>query len=89
MSVEPAIAAAIQSGSVPADITAEFLMESRNQQAKIAVLFVGVLTLIIVVLRFISRWSVGRLGIDDAFAGLTVVGTSPSVPSPSFPLPQD
>lgn len=71
--VDPAIIDAMQSGRVPADITASYLMQSRDCSARIAILFVVILTSIVVLLRFISRWSVRRLGVDDAFAGLSLV----------------
>jgi hypothetical protein len=73
MKVDPNVAAAVQSGAVPPDVSIALLMQKRDGPAKAALLFVGILTFIIVVLRFISRWSVRRLGIDDAFAGLSVV----------------
>ncbi|KIN03383.1 hypothetical protein OIDMADRAFT_39725 [Oidiodendron maius Zn] len=73
MSVDPAVAAAIQSGDLPASVTADYLMESRDRPAKIAILSVGVLTAIIVSLRIFSRWSVRRLYIDDAFAVCSLV----------------
>lgn len=73
MSVDPAITAAIQSGDLPASVTVDYLMESRDRPAKIAILSVGILTAIIVSLRIFSRWSVRRLYIDDAFAVLSLV----------------
>jgi hypothetical protein len=71
--VSPIIAAAIASGRVPPDITAEYLMETRDLPAKGAVVCVGLLTISVVLLRFISRWSVKRLGIDDVLAGVSLV----------------
>lgn len=73
MNVDPAIVAAIESGVVPPSITASYLMQNRDCAAKIAILFVVCFTAIIVFLRFVSRWTVRRLGIDDAFAGLSLV----------------
>ena len=73
MSDDPAITAAIQSGKVPHSISAEYLAESRDRPARVAIIFVGALTIIIVLLRFISRWSVSRLGVDDALAGFSLV----------------
>ena len=78
--IDPEVAAAIQSGAVPPGVSVDILMQKRDEPAKIALLFVGILSLLIMVLRFISRWSVKRLGIDDAFAGLTVVCTPTNPP---------
>lgn len=73
MKLDPDVAAAIQSGAVPPNVSTELLMQKRDQPTKVALLFVGILTFVIVILRFISRATVKRLGIDDAFAGFSVV----------------
>jgi hypothetical protein len=74
--IDRAIHAAIASGRVPPSITADYLFQSRDTGAKVALLLVGALTTIIVVLRCISRWTARRLGIDDAFACLSSVSTA-------------
>jgi hypothetical protein len=73
MSDDPAITAAIQSGIVPPSISAEYLAESRDRPARRAIIFVGALTIVVVLLRFISRLSVSRLGLDDALAAFSLV----------------
>lgn len=47
-------------------------MQSRDRPAKIAILFVGTLTIVIVLLRLISPWSASRLGVDDALASFSL-----------------
>lgn len=66
---EPAVTAAIASGKVPSSISADYLMQNRNYPAKVAIVFVGLLTSTIVALRCGSRlFVVKRFGIDDALA---------------------
>lgn len=81
MILDQDVLAAIQAGDVPASVSPELLMQKRDQPARIALLFVSILTFVIVVLRFISRWTVKRLGIDDAFAGFSVVCLPPPPPT--------
>ena len=80
MSDDLAIAEAIQSGKVPPSISSQYLAESRDRPARIAIIVVGALAIVIVSLRFISRWSVSRLGVDDALAGFSLVGSPNSFP---------
>jgi hypothetical protein len=77
MAVEPAITAAIESGDVPPNITTEYLMETRDHPAIIALIFVGVLTFIVVSARCISRhFLVKSFGLDDGLAFFSVVRAS-------------
>jgi hypothetical protein len=77
MAVEPAITAAIASGDVPPNITTEYLMQTRDHPAIIALIFVGVLTFIMVLGRCISRhFLVKSFGLDDGLAFFSVVRAS-------------
>lgn len=98
MAVEPAITAAIASGNVPSEITAEYLMENRDHPAIVAILVIVVLTFIVVMARCFSRYFlVKRFGLDDGLAFLSVVGTfvgagrAPAAHSMAdcFPAPTD
>lgn len=77
MAVEPAITAAIESGDVPLNITTEYLMETRDHSAVIALIVVGGLTSIVVLARCISRgFVVKNFGLDDWLAVFSVVRAS-------------
>lgn len=74
MAVEPAITAAIASGNVPSEITAEYLMENRDHPAIVAILVIVVLTFIVVMARCFSRYFlVKSFGLDDGLAFLSVL----------------
>ena len=61
-------------GNVPADITPEYLMESRDRAPIIAIIFIGSLAIILALLRSYARLVVVKeFGFDDALALLTVV----------------
>ncbi|KAM0249159.1 hypothetical protein ACHAQJ_009166 [Trichoderma viride] len=71
--VDSRIQQAIASGTVPSDITAAFLSESRDRPSIIGIVFVTALTFIVVVTRLLSRLCiVRRVGIDDALAALSL-----------------
>ncbi|TQV94124.1 integral membrane protein pth11 [Cordyceps javanica] len=66
---DAAVAAAIASGKIPEGITEEFLNESKNQPAIIAIVVVTVLTSLVVLCRLASRaFVIKRIGIDDGLA---------------------
>ena len=78
MAVEPAITAAIASGNMPSTITANYLMETRDHPARIALTFVGALTFVVVLLRCISRlFLVRSFGLDDGLAAFSMVRSIP------------
>lgn len=84
MVVEPAITAAIASGNVPSTITADYLMETRDHPAIIALTFVGALTFVVVLLRCISRFFLVRsFGLDDGLAASSMVKALPYNDSPT------
>lgn len=67
--IDPKVAQAIAAGKVPAGVSAEFLSESKDRPAIIAIILVTVITSVIVLLRLISRLLVvKRFGIDDGLA---------------------
>ncbi|RFU81053.1 hypothetical protein TARUN_1146 [Trichoderma arundinaceum] len=71
--VDSRIEQAIANGTVPSDITAEYLSETRDRPSIIGIVFVTALTFIIVCTRLISRSCVvRRVGIDDALAALSL-----------------
>lgn len=73
MSIDKAIA----DGRVPDDVSKEFLLESRDKPAIAGIIFVTALTFVIVVLRLFGRAVLARrFGLDDALAGLSMVGAS-------------
>ncbi|PFH55923.1 hypothetical protein XA68_17382 [Ophiocordyceps unilateralis] len=60
---------AIASGRVPADITAEFLGESRDGPAMVGIMLVPMITAAIVVCRLLARTlMLQRFGVDDGLA---------------------
>lgn len=72
--VEAAIARAMASGAVPAQITADYLMESRDRPAIVALIFLTVLTVIVVGTRCVSRLFILKIfGLDDYLALLSLV----------------
>lgn len=77
--VDPRITQAFEDGRVTEEgITPEFLAESKDQPAIIAIIFVTALTFLIVCGRLLSRiFIVKRFGIDDALAlsGLVSIHT--------------
>lgn len=74
--VDSRIQQAIAAGSVPSDITAEYLGESRDRPSIIGIVFVTALTFLVVVTRLISRsFIVQRIGIDDVLAAVSLVST--------------
>ncbi|GLA15480.1 hypothetical protein AnigIFM62618_002021 [Aspergillus niger] len=73
----PQIPADIQTaeaeGRIPAGVTADYLAQSRDRPTKIAILFVGALTVVIVVARCYARlFLVKKFGWDDALAVFTL-----------------
>ncbi len=68
--VDPRITQAFEDGRVTEEgITPEFLSESKDQEAIIAIIFVTALTFFIVCCRLLSRiFIVKRFGVDDALA---------------------
>ena len=75
MAVQPAIT--IDSSDIPLNITTEYLMETRDHSAIIALISVGVLTFIVVLTRCISRlFVVKSFGLDDGLAFFSVVRAS-------------
>ncbi|OJJ76684.1 hypothetical protein ASPBRDRAFT_39163 [Aspergillus brasiliensis CBS 101740] len=73
----PQIPADIQTaeaeGHIPDGITADYLAESRDRPTKIAICFVGALTLVIVLARCYARlFLVKKFGWDDALAVFTL-----------------
>lgn len=68
--VDPRITQAFEDGRVKEEgITPEFLAESKDQPAIIAIIFVTALTFSIVCTRLLSRiFIVKRFGFDDALA---------------------
>ena len=82
-------------GRIPSGISLDYLAQSRDQSAKIAILFVGCLTIVIVVARCYARiFLVKSFGLDDALAAFTLVGLQCHLPitgrgnkdSDTFPL---
>ncbi|PYI01455.1 hypothetical protein BO78DRAFT_464639 [Aspergillus sclerotiicarbonarius CBS 121057] len=73
----PQISAAIQAaeaeGRIPSGVSLEYLAQSRDQPTKIAILFVGALTFVIVVARCYARlFLVKKFGWDDGLAVFTL-----------------
>ncbi|PWY89685.1 hypothetical protein BO94DRAFT_490840 [Aspergillus sclerotioniger CBS 115572] len=73
----PQISAAIQAaeaeGRIPPGISLEYLAQSRDRPTKIAILFVGALTCLIVIARCYARvFLVKKFGWDDALAVFTL-----------------
>lgn len=71
--VESSILVAIDAGKVPPSITLDYLLQSRNEPAKIAIYVTGSFTAIIVMLRCFTRWWVRRFWIDDTLAVISLV----------------
>ncbi|KAL7941156.1 hypothetical protein V8C42DRAFT_197530 [Trichoderma barbatum] len=71
--VDSRIQQAIANGTVPPDITAEYLSETRDRPSIIGIVFVTALTFVVVCTRLISRSCiVRRVGVDDALAALSL-----------------
>jgi hypothetical protein len=67
-------------GQIPSGISKEYLAQSRDQPAKIAIIFVGALTFVLVVARCYARlFLVKQAGLDDALAVFTMVGYLPCI----------
>jgi hypothetical protein len=80
--VEIAIVRAIASGAVPPQITADYLMETRDHPAIVGLIFLAVLTGIVVGTRCVSRvFVVKGFGLDDYLALLSLVCFSLKLPS--------
>lgn len=83
----PQISAAIQAaeaeGRIPSGISLAYLAQSRDRPTKIAILFVGALTCLIVIARCYARvFLVKKFGWDDALAVFTLVDGSRPVSQP-------
>lgn len=73
---DPKVAEAFAEGRIPLEdgLTEEFLNESKDQPAIIAIIFVAALTALFVISRVISRiLIVKRVGIDDGLAMASLV----------------
>lgn len=67
--IDPDVAAAIDAGRVPDNISAEYLSESSDKSTIIAIIFFTAFTTVIVALRSWSRlFIVRKFGLDDALA---------------------
>ncbi|PWY74285.1 hypothetical protein BO70DRAFT_319401, partial [Aspergillus heteromorphus CBS 117.55] len=72
--ISTAIETAAAEGRIPAGITLEYLAQSRDQPAKIAIFCVSALATVIVIARCYARlFIVKKFGWDDALAVLTVL----------------
>jgi hypothetical protein len=90
--IDPAVSDAVEAGRVPEDVSAEYLSESKDMPAIIAIIVLTGITLIAVMGRALSRGIlVGRFGFDDGLAvlglvrfpctsALTVTNMNPPVP---------
>lgn len=71
--MEPAITQAIASGRVPQTVAGDYLMQSRDHRAIVALLFITSLAFIIVGARCSSRiFFLEMFGLDDALAVLSL-----------------
>ena len=67
--IDPDVAAAIDAGRVPDNISAEYLSESSDKSTIIGIIFFTAFTTIIVALRSWSRlFIVEKFGLDDVLA---------------------
>jgi len=72
--VERVIAQAIASGAVPPEVTADYLMETRDRPAITALIVLTVLTAIVVGTRCVSRLFILKaFGVDDSLAFFSLV----------------
>jgi hypothetical protein len=79
--VDPAVSDAVAAGRVPEELSAEYLSESRDLPAIVAIIMVTAVTLLAVAGRALSRGMlVGRFGLDDGLAVLGLV--RPLLPAP-------
>lgn len=69
------IASAQAAGRLPSGLSLDYLAESRDRPVKIAILFVGSLTIVLAIARCYARvFLVKSFGLDDMLAVFTVVG---------------
>lgn len=72
--IPAAIEAADAAGRIPAGISLEYLAQSRDRPAKIAIIFVCALTTLVVIARCYARiFFLKRFGMDDSLAVFTLV----------------
>lgn len=74
MKIPDDIQSAHDAGRIPSNISLEYLAESKDRPAKIAIIFMVVFTAFILLLRLYARLLVvKKCGLDDALAILTMV----------------
>ncbi|RAH48717.1 uncharacterized protein BO95DRAFT_450962 [Aspergillus brunneoviolaceus CBS 621.78] len=72
--IPAAIEAADAAGRIPAGISLEYLAQSRDRPAKIAIIFVCALTTLVVIARCYARiFFLKRFGMDDSLAVFTLL----------------
>ena len=76
MTIPKDILAASAAGKIPSDISLEYLAQTRDEPAIVAILIVGIVTLAIVSARLYARaFVVLKFGIDDCLVAFTSVST--------------
>jgi hypothetical protein len=74
MGIPDDILLANAAGRIPSGVSLEYLAESRDRPALVAILFLVCFTGVIMIVRLYARiWLVKRLGLDDILAILTMV----------------
>lgn len=73
--IDSRVVDAIAAGTVPANVSAVYLSESRDQGSIVGIIFVTALTFLFVCARLVSRaLIVRRVGVDDGLALISMVG---------------
>lgn len=76
MTIPADILAASAAGKIPSDVSLELLAQTRDSPAIGGILFVGILTMCIVIARLSARaFVVLKIGLDDYLIALTAVST--------------
>lgn len=78
MAIPEDILLANAAGRIPDDVSLEYLAETRDGPAKVAIVFLVCLAGVLMLVRLYARtWLVKKIGMDDILAVLTMVCNSP------------